>query len=210
MPLPALHLSRRPTALPGVGGAVVCALLLASPPLLAQVPQPAASPSAAADRMADTPAIYVQAGRARGGTDALTLGATLPWQGFRRQLWGGELRGHWDFYVSRWSFDAAPGGSGHSTLLGITPVLRLTPDQGRSAFFVEAGIGATLADKRYQTPEREFSTRFNFASHLGAGLRLGVRRQHELALRVQHVSNAGIKHPNPGNNFVQLRYALHF
>ena len=83
-------------------------------------------------------------------------------------------------------------------------------DQGRSAFFVEAGIGATLADKRYQTPEREFSTRFNFASHLGAGLRLGARRQHEVMLRVQHVSNAGIKHPNPGNNFVQLRYALHF
>jgi len=26
-------------------------------------------------------------------------------------------------------------------------------------------------------------------------------------LRVQHISNARIKRPNPGGNFVQLRYA---
>lgn len=205
MPSFASRLPRRPASQLGAGGAVVCAtLFLASPAALAQATQP--QPAA----LADTPALYLQAGRARGDTDALTLGVTLPWKSFRRELWGGELRGHWDLHVSRWSFDAAPGGSGHSTLLGITPVLRLTPNQGHSAFFVEAGIGATLADKRYRTPEREFSTRFNFASHLGAGLRLGAQRQHELLLRVQHVSNAGIKHPNPGNNFVQLRYALHF
>ncbi len=205
MPLPAPHIVRRPFAVTGTGGAVVSALalaLLASQPALAQ-PAPQAG-------QADGPALYLQAGRARGDTDALTLGATLPWKSFRHELWGSELSGHWDLYVSRWSFDALPGGSGHSTLLGVTPVLRLTPEQGRSAFFVEAGIGATIADKRYRTPEREFSTRFNFASHLGAGLRLGARRQHEVMLRVQHVSNAGIKHPNPGNNFVQLRYALHF
>jgi lipid A 3-O-deacylase len=39
---------------------------------------------------------------------------------------------------------------------------------------------------------------------------LGQQRQHELQLRLEHVSNAGIKEPNPGANFVQLRYALHF
>lgn len=207
MSLPAIRIVRRPSAFTGTGGAVVSALalaLLAGPPALAQ-PAPAAAPG-----QADRPAVYLQAGRARGDTDALTLGATLPWRSFRHALWGSELSGHWDLYVSRWSFDALPGGSGHSTLLGATPVLRLTPDQGRSAFFLEAGVGATISDKRYRTPEREFSTRFNFATHLGAGLRLGAQRQHELMLRVQHVSNAGIKEPNPGNNFVQLRYALHF
>jgi hypothetical protein len=31
-------------------------------------------------------------------------------------------------------------------------------------------------------------------------------RQRELVLRVEHFSNAGIKHPNPGENYVQLRY----
>jgi len=180
-------------------------MLLAGAPAWAQQPE-----QAPARARAETPAVYVQLGRARGDTDALTLGVTLPWQSFRRDLWGGELTGHWDFYVSRWSFDALPGGSGHTTLLGVTPVLRLVPDQGRSALFFEGGIGATIADKRYQTPDREFSTRFNFASHLGVGLRLGAQQRHEVVLRVQHVSNAGIKEPNPGNNFVQVRYALHF
>jgi hypothetical protein len=29
-------------------------------------------------------------------------------------------------------------------------------------------------------------------------------------LRIQHSSNASLKHPNPGQNFLQLRYARHF
>ncbi|WP_313083548.1 acyloxyacyl hydrolase [Pulveribacter sp.] len=202
--LPAFSFQHRPFAHRTGGVLALLFFLAAAQPALAQQP-PSDTPSAA-----DTPSVYVQAGRARGDTDALTLGVTLPWRSFQRELWGGQLRGYWDVYLSRWSYDAAPGRGGHSTLLGITPTLRLTPDHGRSALFWEAGIGATYADKRYVTPDREFSTRFNFASHLGVGLQFGERRQHELALRVQHVSNAGIKKPNPGNNFVQLRYAMHF
>lgn len=156
------------------------------------------------------PSLYVQAYWAEHGTDALTVGGTLPWSGWSQPLWGGELRGHWDIYLSRWSFNAAPGRSDNLTLLGITPTLRLRPDAGRSAWFWEAGIGGTLSSRRYITDHKEFSTRFNFASHLGLGLNFGAQRQHELLVRVQHVSNAGIKHPNPGENFVQLRYALHF
>ena len=176
------------------------AALLAAPPALAQ--------DAGAD-MAHAPSVYLQGNWARHGTDALILGATLPWRAWRKPFLGGELRGHWDVYVSRWSFDGIAGHDG-LTLLGVTPTLRLRPDEGRSAWFWEAGIGATMADRRYRTAEREFSTRFNFASHLGLGISLGEQRRHELLVRVQHVSNAGIKHPNPGANFVQLRYALHF
>jgi len=29
-------------------------------------------------------------------------------------------------------------------------------------------------------------------------------------LRIQHSSNASLKKPNPGQNFLQLRYARHF
>ena len=32
---------------------------------------------------------------------------------------------------------------------------------------------------------------------------------HNLAVRLQHFSNAGISHPNPGEKFLQLRYSLH-
>lgn len=175
-------------------------LACSAPPVFAQEP---------GTPFADRPSVYVQAGRSRYDTNALTVGLTLPWQ-WKRELWGGELHGYWDLYASRWSYDAVPDGHGSTTLIGLTPTLRLLPDGPGSRWFAEAGIGATVARHRYHTPGREFSTRFNFASHLGVGLRLGAQQRHELLLRLQHVSNAGIKHPNPGANFLQLRYALHF
>ena len=38
----------------------------------------------------------------------------------------------------------------------------------------------------------------------------GARGEHEVSLRLQHFSNAGIKHPNPGETFVRLRYVRRF
>ena len=179
-------------------------LLAASAGLLA------GTPAMAQEDLSKAPSVYLQGEWAEYNTDALTVGATLPWRNWSMPLWGGELRGHWDIYLSRWSFDGM-GGHNHSLVLGVTPTLRLRPHGGRSAWFWEAGIGATLASHRYRPMGQEaFSTRFNFASHLGLGVNLGAQRQHELLLRLQHVSNAGIKEPNPGLNFVQLRYALHF
>lgn len=170
---------------------------------------PSAFAQQPAQTLAHAPSLYLQGGWARQGTDAFTVGATLPWGSWSKPLWGGELCGHWDLYLSRWSFDGVAGYNS-SLVLGVTPTLRLRPDQGRSAWFFEAGIGATLANHRYRVVQRSFSTQFNFAPHLGLGINLGARRQHELLLGVQHVSNAGIKEPNPGLNFVFLRYALHF
>ncbi|MGB3881445.1 MAG: acyloxyacyl hydrolase [Diaphorobacter nitroreducens] len=181
---------------PFLAAAAAC---LTAPPALAQPSE---------DR-AYAPSVYVQGEWARRQTDAVTIGATLPWGTWRRPLWGGELRGHWDVSLSRWSFDGI-GGHNSAVVVGVAPTLRLRPDEGRSPWFWEAGIGATVASHRYRVQDHEFSTRFNFASHLGLGRNFGAQRQHELMLSVQHVSNAGIKSPNPGENFLQLRYALHF
>jgi len=154
-----------------------------------------------------SPTLYVQADLADHSTDSLTLGGTLPWNGWEYSLWGSAVRGHWDISVSRWSFHAAPDRSSSLMLLGVTPTLRLHPGGGRSAWFWEAGVGVTVSNRRYVTRHKEFSTRVNFASHAGVGVYLGARHQHELMLRVQHISNARIKRPNPGENFIQLRYA---
>lgn len=190
--------------LPVLPLAPVLALLALTVPLHA-----AAQPAAPTDAV-NLPSVYLQGNWGEHGTDAVTLGATLPWNSWRTDLWGSEVRGHWDVYASRWSFDGEPGRYSHSYLLGITPTLRLRPDQGRSAWFFEGGIGATVANKRFVTDRKEFSTRFNFASHIGVGVNFGEQRRHEVSLRVQHLSNAGIKHPNPGENLVQLRYGYHF
>lgn len=175
---------------------------------LAMTPVQAQAPSAGT--FANTPAVYLQGQWARHGTSAATVGLMLPWDGWSMALWGGQLRGLWDVYYSRWSFDRGPGGNDSLNLLGVTPTLRWYSNQGRSSWFVQAGIGLTYADHRYYTPVREFSTRFNFADHIGVGIHLGAQRRHELQLRIEHLSNAGIKHPNPGENFIQVRYALHY
>lgn len=153
--------------------------------------------------------VYVQGSWAEHGTDAATVGVTLPWKEWKADLWGGQVRGHWDLYVSRLSFDGRR--SYDSTwMFGVKPVWRWRPDAGRSPWFAEAGVGLTYMTDRYITVHKEFSTSFNFATHLGVGYSFGVQRQHEVQLRVEHVSNAGIKEPNPGENFVQIRYGYHF
>jgi len=183
-----------------LGGFFALIPLLACTPAAAQAADPTTAPRWG---------LYLQAARTRHHIDTWTLGATLDWQDWRRDLWGTEVRGYWDVYASRWSA-LGMGGDFGTTVLGVTPSFRFIPNAGRSRWFVDAGVGATLANPRFVTPERKFSTRFNFASHLGVGVELGEQRQHALQLRLEHVSNAGIKKPNPGANFVQLRYTLHF
>lgn len=163
---------------------------------------------AAAQLPRQTPSIYLQRDVASHGTSAFTLGATLPWGTWQRPLGSGVVSGFWDGYISRWRYD----GVQHRQLwmLGLTPTVRWTPDEGRSPWFWQVGIGVTLMDHLYHRADERFSTAFNFASHLGVGLRFGQARQQEVMLRVQHVSNASIKHPNPGLNAVQLRYGYHW
>ena len=168
----------------------------------------ALSLGAAAQPVAQTPSIYIQPGIANGPIHIVTLGGTLPWGDWQKPLGSGMLTGHWDGYLSHWHYH----GVNHDNLmlLGLTPTLRWTPDGGASPWFFQGGIGVTLSSHLYHTSERQFSTAFNFATHIGAGLRWGEQRQHEVLLSLQHISNASIKSPNPGRNLVHLRYALHW
>lgn len=157
-----------------------------------------------------SPSMYLQYGAAEHGADSATLGVTLPWRDWRRALWGGQLTGYWDLWAGRWSapFEGRDRGT---WVIGAKPTLRWRPDGGQSPWFGEAGVGLSWAvQRRYITDHKEFPTRYNFATHLGVGYQFGAQRQHELVLRLEHHSNAGIKKPNPGENFLQLRYAHHF
>src|SRR5437762_2379563 len=57
---------------------------------------------------------------------------------------------------------------------------------------------------------RAFSTNFQYGDHIGVGARFGERYRYDLSLRLQHLSNGGLAHPNPGINFLQMRLAYHF
>lgn len=155
-------------------------------------------------------AVYAQAGVSEHGAHSQSLGVQVPWRGFERHWLGQIWHGYWDAYLARWSARVDAGGPRESTTTwGLTPTLRMSTS-ARSRWFLDMGVGLALSDQHYSNHGRRLSTRYNFASSLGLGLWLDSARRHSLALRVQHVSNARIKRPNPGENFLQVRYALQF
>ncbi|RZL93502.1 MAG: acyloxyacyl hydrolase [Variovorax sp.] len=157
--------------------------------------------------------VYAEGGRTlEGGSpaNAASIGFTFPF-GHRWGIWGGSVTGYGDVFVSEWrARDAAGEGRRTYTQIGAIATWRYRFADGASPWFVDGGIGVSLMDKLYATPDRAFSTRFQFTEVLGIGRNFGANGAHELSLRVQHFSNAGIKKPNPGENFVRLRYQYHF
>ena len=153
--------------------------------------------------------MFVQAGVAEEAQMAI-VGATWVWDWYR-DFSIGRLGGYWEVSIGRWNSDVEDnGGSAWVTQFGVTPVLRLYPHSWGGRWFVEGGIGANVLQPIYRSAGKRFSTAFNFGDHLAIGRRFGIDGRHELALRFQHFSNAGIKEPNPGENFLQLRYSWEF
>lgn len=150
--------------------------------------------------------VFVQLGAAEDAQMAV-VGVTWDVPALRGFAWGNGS-GYVEASVGRWLSDVSDGSrsSAWVTQLGITPVLRWHPFES-SRWFTEAGIGINVLAPIYRSNDKRFSTAFNFGDHVGIGLQFGEGRRHELALRFQHFSNAGIKDPNPGENFLQLRYS---
>lgn len=153
---------------------------------------------------------FLQYGQTEEDTRAFTAGVGWTWPR-QRPLWGGSVGGYWEVSLSHWS---APGPEGREnavvTQFGVKPALRWHGDSGRSPWFVEAGIGVTVMTPVYENRRKRFSTAFNFGDHLAVGARFGPGGEHEVALRFEHFSNGGIRHPNPGENFWQMRYVRHW
>lgn len=165
----------------------------------------AAAPAFAVAQQAQTPhtAWFVQAGVSE-NNQALTVGATRDWR-WQKQYRLGLVTGYWEGAVGRWLVNGR--GSHDVTQVGLTPVLRLYPQAWQPGWFIEGGIGANVIFPTYDDGKKRFSTTFQFGDHLAVGKRFGQQRQHEWAVRFQHFSNARIERPNPGENFLQLRYS---
>ena len=118
---------------------------------------------------------------------------------WRRELRQGDdwrLAGYWDFALGVWD---NPDDS--TADIGVTPVFRFE----RERMYVEAAIGAHLVQRRISA-QRVFSSSFQFGDHIGLGRR---GRQYDLGVAFQHLSNGGIRRPNPGINFILLRLQYH-
>jgi hypothetical protein len=153
-------------------------------------------------------AISVQAGP---GRDSVAMaGVGLAWDWDFHRVRRAELTARTEFMVNTWRYDR-PGG-GHMTLTQfvLLPTLRMQLDRGRSPWFLEIGVGASWTDRLFIPPNKQFSTQWNFYDVLGGGYKFGDRREREVGLRWNHVSNGGIRNPNPGQDFLQLRYVQRF
>ena len=151
--------------------------------------------------------VFVQAGIGDQSTRAYIAGVTWDWD-WRQHYAFGTLSGYFDADFGRWTTDRN-GVEGYAwmTQVGLTPVLRFRPAGAAADWFAEIGVGLNYILPLYRSGSKRFSTEFNFGDHVAIGRDFGSRGQHEIAVRAEHFSNAGIAHPNPGENFAQLRYS---
>lgn len=146
----------------------------------------------------------LEAGRAQDDTTAVR--AALQWKWQRTWFDGGRwhVAGYWEASIAAWSAQT-------SDLVdyGFTPVFRLQRIDARGPYF-EAAIGVHYLTEKQLSSTRASGTHFQFGDHLGAGWRFGRQERWDLSVRLMHLSNAGIRKPNPGIDFFLVRLATHF
>ncbi|HEY4298791.1 MAG TPA: acyloxyacyl hydrolase [Paraburkholderia sp.] len=123
--------------------------------------------------------------------------------------------GDWHFsligeaHAAWWHTDE---GNVHNNIgeFGVTPVIRFIKRSGAVRPFVEVGAGIRLLTSPRISSSFTLGTAFQFADMAGVGVQFGNRQQYLAGYRFQHVSNGGIKEPNPGINFSQLYLQYNF
>jgi hypothetical protein len=144
-------------------------------------------------------------------TDMMRVGLSWDWD--TQWFTGGDwlLTGYWEASLGAWRGNSANGSNRTVTDIGITPVFRFQQkNPGGLAPYAEAAIGFHLISPTSIYANRRFGSAFQFGDHVGVGVRFGDRRQFDLGYRFQHLSNGGLKKPNQGINFNQIRFAYSF
>jgi hypothetical protein len=147
--------------------------------------------------------VSVEAGSGTDSVDLWRIGAQWNWQKKWFQSGDWHVGGYWDAQIGQWH------GASHITDVSLTPTFRLQKNTGYGPY-LEGAIGFHYLSGKNISNSKQFSTNFQFGDHVGAGFRFGDKGQYDLGLRLQHLSNAGIKHPNPGINFAILRFQYNF
>jgi lipid A 3-O-deacylase len=143
--------------------------------------------------------------------DLVQLGVQWDWSKRWALGAGWQIGGYWDLSLGYWDNDSRNRTASSIVDVGFTPGFRLQQsDPGALAPYLEAAIGVHYLSNSSVGSKRRFGSRFQFGDHLGLGLRFGPRHAFDIGYRYQHLSNAGIKQPNQGINFHQLRLQYHF
>ncbi|RAS33170.1 lipid A 3-O-deacylase PagL [Paraburkholderia bryophila] len=113
-------------------------------------------------------------------------------------------------HLAYWDIREHPASHPNIWEFGLTPVLRFVKSSGSFRPYIEAGVGVRLLSHVDETPDRSVSSSFQFADMVGLGAQFGLRQNYQAGFRFQHLSNAGIKHPNPGINFSEIYLQYNF
>lgn len=89
--------------------------------------------------------------------------------------------------------------------LSVAPVAHLERRMSsKVALYVDGSVGFHLLSHTKVNDSREFSTAFQFGEFIELGVAFGLAYRYNIGLRLQHVSNGGIKNPNDGLSYGTL------
>lgn len=163
-------------------------------------------PASAFERPASV--LFVEGGALAHDASALALGLHRPWSQRLPPLRGVRWSGATDWSVVRGWLPALRSQMRRRefTQLLVVPVLRWELSEVPSPWYVEAGLGLSVLDRRYQLRQTPQASRWNFEEVLAVGYRVGPG--HEISLRLSHFSNAGLRRPNPGGERLMVRWTV--
>jgi hypothetical protein len=106
----------------------------------------------------------------------------------------------WEVNVARWH-STSHENPRNPWEFGVSPVVTLAWRRHTWVPFMEISVGPRLLTETRTSDDHVISTAFQFGEYVGAGLSFGKTQQFTAGYRFQHVSNGGIKEPNPGTTF---------
>ena len=146
-------------------------------------------------------------------SDVRLVGAGLQWNLDKKWFESGDwhVAGYLEASIRQWENGSVLKTNSGLTDIGFTPVLRLQQNKPSNISpYIEGATGIHLLSKSSVSSQRDFGSSFQFGNHIGAGIRFGLKGAYDLSYRYQHLSNGGLKKPNQGINFNQIRFAYHF
>jgi|GEM_PF-2928548 len=94
------------------------------------------------------------------------------------------------------------------SFMAISPVFSYPASYWNSnPIYVEAGIGLAILDEKKFVGQRT-GANYLFENRLGLAYYFGKKNKYSITLRYFHYSNAGLRRPNPGFNFLGLSYQV--
>ncbi len=119
-------------------------------------------------------------------------------------LFGIHAQPRWELSVDRVAVTGSSLDSSNGYWEAAARVLFDFPLSDDPRLFVQVGTGPAYLSSDRLGP-KWLGSRLDFRTHLGLGLRFGPSRAYDLIVAFSHISNAGLSHHNPGENFLSLK-----